>query len=190
MSQYGEEKERHRHLRVGMSGKQADEQIIMERERRSQEAMLKTMREGAKTHTNRKPDDRTKTPSQGKSGNTSSNGGELFVGALIVAFLVGAFNSSSDDKTAAPVPVTPPEAKEVVLKIASPLSGSFVCTSENGKYVTTFTATAANKMAVSRTDPSLKGKPSIEMETIDKFSVSCKHSEMLINDYYRAFGPK
>lgn len=192
MSQYGEEKERHRYLRVGMSNKQADEQIIMERERRNHEAMLRSIRESAKipTHDNKKSNNKPATHQKGKDGKSSSNSGELFVGAVIVAFLIAAFNSPSDDKATSPAPVTPSEAKEIVLKISSPLSGTFVCAVERGKYVTTFTATGPNKMAVSQTDPSLKGKPSINMGLVDSYATSCRHAEMLINDYYRTFGPK
>lgn len=192
MSYYGEERERHRQLQATMSRKQADEQIHRERERRNHELMLKAIRESGKVSTphTRKSKDTTSQYSSKQDKISSSNDGGFFVGAVIVAVLVGVFNSSSDDKATAPVPVTSAEAKEVVLNISSPLSGTFVCALEGGKYATTFTATGPNKMAVSQIDPSLKGRPAIGLGMIDIYATSCKHAEKLINDYYRVYRHK
>jgi hypothetical protein len=87
-------------------------------------------------------------------------------------------------------PVTPKTEKETVLKIISPLSGRFFCVAQDGKHLTTFISDGQNSMAVSKTDPSLKGKPSMNLEAIDTYAVSCNHAENLINDYYRRFSPK
>lgn len=176
----------------GMSSKHADDMIRQKRDEKHHAAALKAMRESSQ-HTTFKAGISKKADAPEafkKDEKTSSSGKDIFAAGLVIAILLGVFNNSSEDKTTTPASAPQPqEAKEVVLKISAPLSGKFVCSS-GSKFITNFISTGPNKMIVSEKDPSLKGKPSINLLGIDIYAKSCQHAEQLINDYYRAFGPK